>query len=109
MAGRQCHAFDVGDVPRADDQAAGVGIVANLIDNARDLVDPATIGRRPGTPLIAVDRSKFAVVVGPFIPDSDAVVVQVTNIRVASEKPQQLVDDALEFIYSNILLFVKNH
>src|SRR5205085_10718639 len=52
-----------------------------------------TIRRRPRAPLVAVDRAEVAVCVCPFVPDRDLVLVQPRNVRVAAQKPQQLVDD----------------
>ena len=40
----------------------------------------------------AVDRAEIAVRVGPFVPDRDPVLLQPADVRVAPEKPQQLVD-----------------
>src|SRR5690606_22933755 len=42
------------------------------------------------------DRAEVAVLVGPLVPDRDAVVAQVLRVRVAADEPQQLGHDALE-------------
>ena len=47
MTGLERHSVEVRDVPRADDDAARVGIRAQLLDDTGDLVDVAPIGRRP--------------------------------------------------------------
>ena len=44
----------------------------------------------------AVDRPEIAVLVGPFVPDGDAVLVQIVDVGVAAQKPEQLVDDGFE-------------
>ena len=44
--------------------------------------------------MLAVDGSEFAVVVGPFVPDGDAVLVEVVEIGFAADEPEQFVDDA---------------
>src|SRR6185369_13985334 len=43
-----------------------------------------------------VDRPEIAVLVGPFVPDADAVLLQVGDVGVALQEPQQFVDDGLE-------------
>src|SRR5690606_22742177 len=48
---------------------------------------------RPAAPLLAVHRTKVAVGIGPFVPDVDLVVLQVTDVGVAFQEPQQLMDD----------------
>ena len=58
-----------------------------------DLVDMATIRRWPGAPLIAVNRAEIALLVGPLIPDRNTVFLEIGNIGIALQKPQQLIDD----------------
>ena len=43
-----------------------------------------------------VDRAKVAIGVGPFVPDGDAVVVQIFDVGVAVQEPEQLVHDRLQ-------------
>ena len=74
------HLRQVGDVPGADDEAARVGIVPDLLDHVGDLIDVPTVRRRPGTPLVAVDRPEVAVLVGPLVPDGDAVLVEPRDV-----------------------------
>ena len=61
-----------------------------------DLVDAASVRRRPRSPLRAIDRAEIAIGVGPFVPDRDAVVPEIFDVGVAFEKPQQLVHDRLQ-------------
>ena len=96
MARRQRHAVDLGRVPGGDDQPARIGVAADLGDHIGDLVDDAAVRRRPGAPLLAVDRAEVAVLVGPFVPDGDAVLVEIVDVGVAAQEPQQLVDDGLQ-------------
>lgn len=42
---------------------------------------------------MAVDGSEVAVGVGPFVPDGDIVLVEVVDVGVASEEPEEFVDD----------------
>ena len=96
VAGRQRHGVDFGGIPRGDDVAAAVGLAANLVDDARDLVDRAAVGRAPVAPLRAVDASEIAFGVGPFVPDGDAVVLEPFDVGVAAQEPEEFVGDRLE-------------
>src|SRR6185437_5424803 len=58
--------------------------------------DAAPVWRRPRAPLAPVDRAEIAVGVGPFVPDRNAVIVEIFDVGVAAQEPQQLVDDRLE-------------
>lgn len=42
---------------------------------------------------MAVDRAEVAFGVGPFVPDGDIVLVEVGDVGVASEEPEEFVDD----------------
>ena len=66
---------------------------ADLLDDLPDLIDMSPVRRRPAAPLDAIDRTEFAILVGPLIPYRYAVVLEVANVAVAAEKPQQLMDD----------------
>ena len=56
------------------------GIALHLLDHARELIDAAAVGGRPAAPLFAVHRAEIAVLIGPFIPDADAVIVQIRTL-----------------------------
>src|SRR5262249_19286109 len=47
-------------------------------------------------PLLTVHRAKIAALVRPFVPDADAAVLEIFDICVAGEKPEQFVDDRLQ-------------
>src|SRR3989442_11067802 len=96
MAGRQRHLVDVGGVPGADYVAARVGAASQVVDHLRDLVDLAPVGRAPVAPLVAVDRAELAALVGPFVPDRDAALLEPFHVGVAAQEPEQLVDDGFE-------------
>ena len=96
MAGWQIHAVEVGYVPCRDDEASGVRIFLDLAHHFADLVNVAAVVIGPRAPLVAIDVSQTAVGVGPFVPDADAVVLQVFYVGVAVEEPQQFVDNRLE-------------
>src|SRR6185295_20308882 len=50
----------------------------------------------PIAPLGAVNAAEVALLVGPFIPDAHAVVVQIFDIGITAKEPQKLINDRLE-------------
>ena len=72
-----------------------VGLVRISLMSA-DLIDAAPVRRRPRAPLIAVDGPEIAVAVRPFVPDADPVVLQVLDVGVPLQEPQELVNDGFE-------------
>ena len=93
VARRQGHRVELADIPRAYDEAPRVGFGADFLDHAGDLVHRRAVGLRPGAPLAPVDRPEFALPVRPFVPDPHPVLVEVADIGVAREEPEELVDD----------------
>jgi hypothetical protein len=89
----QRHALDVARVPGSHQVAARIGVVLQAGDQLRDLVDFAPVCSLPVAPLMPVDRAKLAVLVGPFVPDANAVLLQGADVGVALQEPQQFVDD----------------
>ena len=53
-------------------------------------------GRRPGPPLVPVDRAELAVGVGPLVPDADAALLQPAHVGRALQEPDQLTDHRLQ-------------
>src|SRR6185437_1235258 len=51
------------------------------------------VGRGPAAPLLAVHRAEVAVLIGPLVPDAHLVILEVTDVGIALQEPQQLVDD----------------
>ena len=96
VAGRKGHFFDLSHVPGADDEAAAVGVFADLGDDLVDLVDGAAIGGFPGAPLGAVNGAEIALGVGPLVPDGNAVLLEPADIGIAAEEPEELVDDGFQ-------------
>lgn len=93
VARRQGHVRQIGHVPGADDVPTRIRIAPNRLDHFAQLVDVATIRRRPAAPLVTIDRSQVAVLVGPLVPDADAVVVQPADVGLAPKEPEQLAED----------------
>jgi hypothetical protein len=76
--------------------ALTVGIAGNLVDQPADLVHRSAIGLGPRAPLLAINRTQLAAPVRPFIPDRHAIGLEIGNIGVARQKPQQFVDDGFQ-------------
>ena len=76
------------------------GLGADLLDHRSQLVDvcflPSGALAGPATPLAPVHRAQVSALVRPFVPDSDPILLQVPDVRVTRDEPQQLVDDRLE-------------
>ena len=96
MAWRQLHPLDVRHVPGGDDQAARIGVAADLLEEPGDLIVGAAVRTLPRAPLLAVDGPKVAAGVGPFVPDGDAMLLEIGDVGVAVQEPDKLVHDRLQ-------------
>src|SRR3954470_11812348 len=92
----QRHRRDLGWIPCANNQAAAVWIRSDLRDDVINLIDPFAVWAAPIRPLRSINAPEVALRIRPFIPDRDARFVERTNVRVAAQKPKQLVDDRLQ-------------
>jgi hypothetical protein len=68
----------------------------DLADDIVDLVDRASVGSAPITPLRSVDAAKISFGIRPFVPDRDAMLVQEFDIGIAAQEPEQFVNDRFE-------------
>ncbi len=93
MAGRQRHLVDIAGIPSRDDQPPRIRIGLERLDDPAELVDRGSIPRRPRTPLRSIDGPQIAVFIGPLIPDSHPVIVQVFDVGVTPDEPQELMHD----------------
>ena len=93
VAGCQGHGRQVARVPRADNLSAGGGIMLYFRNQGGDLVDMTPVRTDPIPPLLAIHWTQIAVLVGPFIPNGNLVLLQIRDIGVAVEKPEQFIDD----------------
>ena len=96
VARRQRHLLNLAHIPRTDDEPARVGIFLYIIEYLRNLVNGGVVSAGPRTPLLAVNGTEVAVRVGPFVPNRHLMVVQVGNVGVALQEPQQFIDDGTE-------------
>ena len=104
MARREFHFVEFAHIPGAEYEPTRIGITPNLFDERCELVDLDGLGRfgpgrwssAPATPLCTVDGPEFAGLIGPLVPDRDAVGLKRSGVRVASNEPEQLVNDGLQ-------------
>ena len=89
VTGRKRHVVHLDRVPRRNDVAARGGVVLERVDDLGNLIDRAAVGGRPGTPLHAVHRTQVTVLVGPFIPNGHAALLQPADVRGTAQEPQQ--------------------
>src|SRR4030095_1328003 len=93
VARRQRHLRELADIPSADDQPPRIGIRFDLLENLSHLVDLSAVGSGPRAPLLAVDRPQLAVFISPLVPDRNAAFLEVADVRLAAQEPEQLVND----------------
>ena len=93
VTGGQFHLGNVRGIPGGYDVAAGIRILFQTLDQLGDLVHFASSLGRPVTPLVPVYRPEIALGVGPFVPYGYAIVLEVADIGVPLEEPEQLVED----------------
>ena len=73
-----------------------IRLVSEGLDEILYLIDFLAVRCAPVTPLIAVDRPELAVLVGPFIPDGHAALLQPVHVGVAAQEPEELIEDGLQ-------------
>ena len=93
VAGWKRHLVDLAHVPCGDNVTAGMRSVAEIVQEACDLVDRSTLLGFPGPPLLAIDGSQITVFICPLIPDPDIVFLKVADISAPHQEPEEFVDD----------------
>jgi len=88
--------FDFARVPCADHVAATVGIVFERVNDCFDLIGTTAVTGAPIGPLCAVNATEVTVFVSPFVPDAHIVILQVFDISVTFQEPEQLMDDGAQ-------------
>lgn len=53
----------------------------------------AAVRGRPRAPLLAVDRTCVTVLICPLVPDGDIVFMQISNVGIALQEPEQFMND----------------
>ena len=77
----------------ADSIQARIPAFANGGHKIDKLVDLAPVEGLPATPLLAIDRTEISVPVSPFVPDRNAILLQIADICIAADEPEQFVND----------------
>ena len=96
VARRQGHLVDETGVPSADHMTPAVRVVLELVQQLDDLVRVRPVGIGPRTPLVAIHRTQIALLVGPFVPNPNPILLQVGDVGVPFQKPQEFVDDGTQ-------------
>jgi hypothetical protein len=96
VTGWQCHFRNLGRVPSAYDKAPALWVGFDFRDQVIDLIHVHAVCTSPIPPLRTINAAKLAIFVSPFIPNCDAVLVQVANVCVTAQKPKQFVDDRFD-------------
>ena len=94
MARHERHFGKLGHVPSTHNDATRIGLGPQQTYSLGHLVDMPAISRYPVAPLLAVDRTQVPLGVGPFVPNTDARFLQAAHIRLATQEPEQFMDDA---------------
>ena len=72
------------------------GLVRGLRDQIVDLIDAHAVFSAPIPPLRAVNTAEISFFIRPLVPNRDAVFVEIFDVRVAAQKPKQLVNDRFD-------------
>ena len=96
VARRKGHLVNLSGIPGGDEHSSRIRIVLDHIHNLCELVDGSAVWCRPGAPLVAIDRAKVTVLVGPFVPDGDTVVLEILDVGVAGDEPQKFINDRFQ-------------
>ena len=46
--------------------------------------------------MLAVNRTKVAILIGPLVPDCHLVIAQISNVGIAGQEPQKLMNDGAQ-------------
>ena len=96
MAGREGHGIHFARIPSSDDVAAAVGLFLDLVDDLLDLVDTSAISCPPLAPLCTIDGTQLPFLVCPLIPYTDCVFLEVADVGITPQKPEQLVNEGFK-------------
>ena len=83
MARHQSHLIKLTDIPGRDDNTTTVGCITNQVDGILNLVNHSPVVCFPLAPLLTVYRPEVAFFVSPFVPDSDLVILELTDIGIS--------------------------
>ena len=55
-----------------------------------------TVRIRPAAPLVPVNWAQVSRLIGPFVPNANAIFLEVSNVGVSLEEPKQFMDDGTQ-------------
>ena len=93
VTGRQRHVRDIGRIPGRQHQPARFRRGADHRYQISKLVNLGAIRCLPSPPLLAIDRTQITIRIRPVIPDRHTVFLQIADIGVAFDEPQQFMDN----------------
>lgn len=93
VTGRQRHLVHKRRVPGRHDVTPRIRVCLDALDEFGHLVDMPAVIIRPGAPLRAIDRPEVPVLIGPLVPDADTVLLEIADIGIALQEPEQFVND----------------
>ena len=83
-------------IPCCHNVTTTVRVALDAVDYLLNLVDAFVV---PVAPLCAINRAEVAVSVSPFIPNRNFMVVQIFDVCVAGNEPQQLINYRLQMYF----------
>lgn len=96
VTGRKGHAIDLPHVPGVHNQTPAVRMGLDHPDHIGNLIDRAPVRSGPGTPLFGINRAELPPFIRPFVPNRDAVILEILNIGVPLQEPEKFIDDRFE-------------
>ena len=85
------HLLQLAHIPGRHQQSPRIWVPLYLFYQTTDLVHMSSVRRPPRAPLMSINGTQFAVGACPLVPNTHPMVMQILHIRVATQKPQQLV------------------
>ena len=76
--------------------ASALRAVFQAVYDVVDLINATAVPCGPGAPLRTIERAQIAVLSRPFIPDADAVFTEPLGVGIATQKPNQFIDDTFK-------------
>ncbi len=96
VAGGQGHEMQFAGVPGADEMPPAIRVFSNGTNDFVDLIDRAAVRFSPVGPLSSVNAAEVAVFIGPLVPNGHLVFVEVLDVGIALQEPEQLVNDGTQ-------------
>jgi hypothetical protein len=76
--------------------ATAVRILFEILNEACNLIDGPSLGSAPAAPLGAIDGTEITLGIRPLVPDGNAIFLEVVDVGIPFEEPEQFVNDGAE-------------